>query len=112
MHIILTVADHDQNGFVALARSPRMSEAEARAFIAAQDALVGDDAEPDLQTCSFSFVLDLMEENGDCIDNGKRSLPTQIAMMLAPNPVRQWLNERPYPDAVINRAVPLMALPA
>lgn len=107
-HIILTVADHDQNGFVALARSPAMTEAEARAFIEAKDALVTDESEPDIATGPFTFILDLMEANGDCIDTGKRCLPTQIAMSLAPEQVRQWLDERPDPDSVMDRHIPTL----
>lgn len=108
MHVVLTVADHDQNGFVALARWPTMPETEARAFIAAQDARVDDENEPDIKTASFTFILDLMEANGDCLDTGTRCLPTQVAMSLAPDPVRRWLDERPDPNSVMNRHIPTL----
>ena len=99
MHVVLTVADHEQNGFVAPARWPDMTEGEARSFIEKQDALVDDDSEPDIKTASFTFILDLMSsENGDLIDTGKRCLPTQVAMNLARGPVSRWLDERPDPE--------------
>jgi hypothetical protein len=108
--VILTVADHDQNGFVALAKWPNLSEAEARAFIDAQDALVNDESEPDIKTAAFTFILDLMDdENRDLVDTGKRQLPMQIAMSLAPDQVRRWLDERPVPDLAISHAVPSMS---
>ncbi|MGN6537589.1 MAG: hypothetical protein ACTHKQ_17905 [Mesorhizobium sp.] len=106
MHVVLTVADHEQNGFVALAQWSNLSEKQARAFIDKQDAAVSDESEPDINTAAFTFILDLMESDGDCIDTGKRQLPTQIAMSLAPAQVSRWLDERPFPDAVINRVVP------
>lgn len=112
LHVVLTVADHEQNGFVSLARWPDTIEAEARAFIARQDESITDESEPDIKTAPFTFILDLMEANGDMIDSGKRCLPTQNAMALAPDQVRRWLDERPVPDCVINRAVPILSFPA
>ena len=44
--VILTVADHEQNGFASLARWQFPSEAAARAFIAAEDAAIPEGAEP------------------------------------------------------------------
>ena len=105
--IVLTAADHEQNGFVSLAKWSNLSEMQARAFIDVTDASISDDAEPDIKTAPFTFILDLMDDsNWDCIDTGKRSLPMQVAMSLAPDEVRRWLDERPEPDCVINRAVP------
>ena len=101
--IVLTVADHEQNGFVALAETSVMLDDTARLLIMSVDALVDDDAEPDNKTAAYAFVLDLMAGNGDCIDTGKRMLPAQIAMSLAPEAVSRWLEERPEPDTVINR---------
>lgn len=111
MHsVILTVADHDKNGFVHLAKWPRLTEAEARAFIGTIDASVCDDAEPDIKTASFTFILDLKDDsNGDLIDTGQRLLPTQTAMALAPDEVRRWIEERPEPDSVMDRAIPEIA---
>lgn len=112
MKVILTVADHDQNGFVALAQWPGLSERRARQFIDFIDDAVSDDAEPDIKSAPFTFILDLMDErNGDLIDTGKRQLPTQIAMSLAPDEVRRWLEERPDPDSVMDRAVPVREAP-
>jgi hypothetical protein len=108
-YVVLTVADHERNGFIALARWPTMSEVDARAFIQAADDAVTEESEPDIKTASFTFVLDLMELNGDCIDTGKKCLPTQIAMKLAPDQVRQWLDERPDPDSVMHRPVPTLS---
>jgi hypothetical protein len=109
--VILTVGDHEQNGFVALAQWPRLSEPDARRFIANTDALVSDDNEPDVKTAAFTFILDLVDPRSDVIDNGKRLLPTQVAMSLAPQQVRDWLHERPVPDDVIRRPVPVLAIP-
>jgi len=112
MKIVLTAADHERNGFVALAQWKGLDEHGARAFIAGEDAGVTDESEPDLATVPFTFILDLMnEENGDLVDTGKRILPTQAAMRLAPEQVRRWLEERPDPDSVMNRPVPVLALP-
>lgn len=104
--VILTVADHDKNGFVHLARWPRLSEADARNFIDAIDSEVTDDSEPDIKTASQTFILDLWDERY-LIDNGKRLLPIQVAMSLAPDQVRDWLNERPEPDDVSTRRIPI-----
>lgn len=106
--VVLTVADREQNGFVALARWPALKLDEARGLIEAIDATISDDAEPDIETAAFTFILDLWD--GDyTIDNGKRLLPTQVAMSLAPEQVQHWLNERPSPDSVICRRVPTLA---
>jgi hypothetical protein len=73
------------------------------------DALVDDDAEPDNATAPFVFMLDLHEPaNHDCLDTG-RFLPTQIAQRLAPAQVVMWLSERPEPDTVAFRRVPLLS---
>jgi hypothetical protein len=104
--VILTVADHDKNGFVHLARWPNLSEIDARAFIGSIDGEITDDSEPDIKTASHTFILDLWDGR-DLIDNGKRLLPMQVAMSLAPDQVQDWLNERPEPDSVIRRPVPL-----
>jgi hypothetical protein len=109
--VILTVADHDQNGFVSLAIWPGLSEADARRFISDADALVSDDNEPDIKTAAFTFILDLIDQRSGMIDNGKRLLPTQVAMSLAPDQVQDWLNERPRPDDVIYRSVPALFAP-
>jgi hypothetical protein len=72
--VTLTVADHEQNGFVALARWNFPDEVAARAFI-----------------------LDLHDERGDTVDDS-RNLPMQSVMRLAPVQVSEWLDERPDPD--------------
>jgi hypothetical protein len=105
--VVLTVADHDKNGFVHIARWPNLSEVDARSFIAAVDSEIDDDAEPDIKTASHTFILDLCAGRYEIIDNGKRLLPTQVAMSLAPDHVQAWLNERPEPDSVINRRIPI-----
>ena len=105
--VVLTVADHDQNGFVHLARWDGFSETAARQFIETIDDLVSDDSEPDNKTASFAFILDLWDGQ-DCIDNGNRSLPTQVAMSLAPEQVQNWLLERPDPDSVCDRPIAIL----
>ncbi|MBB2158031.1 hypothetical protein HLH33_17310 [Gluconacetobacter diazotrophicus] len=107
MDIILTVGDHEKNGFVALARWPGLAEAEARQVIGRMDAQVIPDAEPDNATAAFAFILDLWDR-GDLIDTGKRLLPLQDAMRIAQEPVSRWLSERPEPDDVLHRAVPAL----
>lgn len=108
--VILTAADHEKNGFVALTQWTELTETQAREFIAATDALVSDESEPDIKFAPFTFILDLMEGPYDCIDTGKRCLPTQVAMSLAPDEVRRWLEERPDPDSVIDRVIPAKPL--
>lgn len=110
VEVVLTVADHEKNGFIALARWQFSDEAKARSFIAEQDANVPAEAEPDIKTAPFTFILDL-EVNGDMVDNGKRLLPTQSAMTLAPDQVREWIDQRPEPDDCILKRVPLLTLP-
>lgn len=104
--VVLTVADHEQNGFVPLACWPDLTEHQARDFIEAIDGRISAEAEPDNETAAFTFILDLTE-GLDTIDNGKRLLPTQVAMSLAPEQVQLWLNERPDPDSTIMRRIPL-----
>lgn len=98
----LTVGDHERNGFVHLARWQFPDEASARGFIAAENAAIPEDAEPDHMTEPFTFILDL-HEGARCenmVDNS-RNLPMQSAMRLAPNQVRGWLVERPDPDSAV-----------
>lgn len=102
----LTACDHEQNGFVHLAIWRHGSEAEARYMIEAAEALVDREAEPDNATATFAFILDLVSDDGDCHDTGKRMLPTQVAQRLAPDQVAAWLRERPVPDVVERRAIP------
>ena len=101
--IVLTVADHEKNGFVSLATTGFISEKHARSLIASIDRLVDPEAEP-TDDAAFAFILDLMKPNGDCVDTGDRRLPLQVAMTLAPEAVSQWLDERPVPDEVMHRA--------
>ncbi|GGB09120.1 hypothetical protein GCM10011491_41340 [Brucella endophytica] len=108
MRIELTVADHEKNGFVTLARWPRMSKAETLAAVAAIDAEISDEMEPDRLTGPFTFILDIMD-GYDLHDTGQRSLPMQVAMRLAPDQVRTWLEERPEPDDAIDRRVPVLS---
>lgn len=107
MHIQLTVADHEQNGFVSLARWRRMTEADVREAVARVGEEISDDMEPDIKTAPFAFILDICD-GFDIHDIGERCLPTQIAARLAPDQVRAWLDERPDPDAVISRAIPII----
>jgi hypothetical protein len=106
MYVVLTVGDHEKNGFVALAAWRFPSETAARAFMQEHDDAVEDGAEPDIKTAPFTFVLDLMAGIHDMLDNGNRNLPIQVAMKLAPDQVRRWLDERPEPDDVAGRPVP------
>ncbi len=110
-HIELTVADHEKNGFVTLAKWPRMPEAEARAILDAIDATIDDASEPDIKTAPFTFILDLCS-GYDLVDNGKRLLPTQVAMSLAQEQVSVWLDERPDPDSWANMGAPTLPLSA
>jgi hypothetical protein len=98
--VILTVADHEQNGFVSLARWNFPNERAARAFITAEDAAIPEGAEPDQHDpdVSFGFLLDLANGRYETVDNG-RSLPLQSVMRLAPEQVRDWLTDRPDPDS-------------
>lgn len=97
--VVLTVADHEQNGFIALARWNFPDESAARSFIEAEDAAIPEGAEPDHNDpdVAFTFLLDLHDGRWDCVDNG-RNLPLQSVMRLAPDQVRRWLAERPNPE--------------
>jgi hypothetical protein len=113
--VTLTVADHDQNGFLSLARWQFFDGASARAFIAAADAAIPDGAEPDNRDpdVAFNFLLDLYSGQHDLEDNG-RNLPLQVAMRLAPDQVRAWLDKRPDPNALpmANFWGPLLPMPS
>lgn len=109
MNIILTACDNEKNGFVAIAKWIDITPAAACLIIEAIDSQVDDEAEPRLSSDAFAFILDLMDDKtGDMIDTGKRLLPTQMAMLLAPDQVSVWLKERPDPDTVINRRLPIL----
>jgi hypothetical protein len=112
--VVLTVADHEQNGFMSLARWQFPDEAAARAFIEAENAAIPDGAEPDHldPDVSFNFLLDLADGRWDVVDNS-RNLPLQAAMRLAPEQVRAWLAERPDPNAhpIACSWGPLLAVP-
>lgn len=105
----LTVGDHEQNGFVHLARWQFPDEASARAFIDAENAAIPDGAEPDHKTDAFTFILDLHEgERCENMVDNSRNLPTQSAMRLAPDQVRWWLDKRPEPDEMLKFTSPLL----
>lgn len=113
--VVLTVADHEQNGFMSLARWKFPDEAGARAFISAEDAAIPEGAEPDQHDpdVAFGFLLDLVNPRLEIEDNG-RSLPLQSVMRLAPEQVRDWLTERPDPNAmpIANSWGPLLPTPS
>jgi len=106
--IILTVADHEKNGFVNIARMLYPNEACARKIIEAVDAKIDDDSEPDQDDASFWFILDLHlgDRDDQCTDTSRRRLPTQIARQIAPALVDAWLQERPDPDSVAQSPIP------
>ncbi len=99
MEIILTVADHEKNGFIPLGRWTGIEHDQAMSIIAAIDTQIDTEAEPDIETADFTFILDL-NDGSSLVDTGKRNLPLQIAMKLAPEEVSQWLVEKPEPDDV------------
>ena len=110
MNIILTACDREKDGFVAVAKWIDITQAAARLIITAIDSQVDDEAEPRNASDAFAFILDLIDDkSGDMIDTGKRLLPTQLAMSLARDQVSAWLKERPEPDCVINRRVPIIS---
>lgn len=110
MNIILTACDREKDGFVAVAKWIDITQAAARLIIDAIDSLVDDEAEPRSSSDPFAFILDLMDDkSGDMIDTGKRLLPTQLAMSLAPDQVSAWFRERPDPDCVLNQRVPIIS---
>lgn len=111
MKIILTVADHMQNGFIALAQWPGISEPEARQIIFGIDHAVPHGSEPDIATADFTFILGLISDDGcTLLDTGEKLLPTQISMRIAPDQVSQWLADRPDPDTSLWRAAPILPL--
>lgn len=109
MNIILTVADHEQNGFVALAQWSGLSEEEGNHIIAAVNAAIPDEAEPDAATEPYTFILDLMDGAHTRIDES-RLLPMQLAMRVAREQVTYWLEDRPVPDLVSNKVPPTLSI--
>lgn len=105
--IVLTVADHEAGGFVQLAYWPIATLDECHAIVAAIDGRVDGRAEPCLETAPFWFILDIYEDRYNLVDNGKRLLPTQIAMALAPAETAEWLKTRPNPDDIAHDPIPL-----
>lgn len=96
----LTVADHEQEGFVHLARWARTDRASAMKTIDRVMDLIDADAEPDRVEAPFWFILDLVEADGFSQEyEGPKMLPTQIASRLAPEQVARWLRDRPDPDS-------------
>ena len=93
-HLILTVADHEANGFIALARFNM-----PRAFCEAAIQVVNGLIEPgscDRGNDAFNFILDMWDDGGTVGESD--TLPLQMAMRLAPDQVQAWLNERPDPE--------------
>lgn len=107
--VTLTVADHEKNGFVYLAQWVFPSQRAALAFITYQDEIIEDEAEPDILTVPFTFMLDLIIRE-DIIATGAKCLPMQNAMALAPQQVQNWLNEQPEPDDWANNEIPLLGV--
>lgn len=110
--VVLTVCDHERNGFIGLARFGFPLMGDARRFVATVDAMVEDDAEPDRDEAPFWFLLDLHEGDdvASMIDNSRR-LPTQVAHRVAPEAVNAWLAERPDPNLVAGD-IPRLDVPA
>lgn len=113
----LTVGDHIQNGFCHIARWLFPDEAQARAFIQNENDLIDDGAEPDHMVEDYTFILDLHEGDitltgGELVDTS-RNLPLQSAMRLAPDLVREWLENRPDPNGkeeLAKNSSPLLSL--
>jgi hypothetical protein len=108
MMIALTVADHERNGFIELAAWKGLDEATARAFVDKIDSTVTPDMEPDHDDAPFWFILDLKDGRLDLVGTSERMLPTQVAMMLAPEQVKEWLETRPDPDSRLGRSAPAL----
>lgn len=110
MHIELCVGDHVQNGFCYLAQWSKADESTCRAALDAVDEMIDPEAEPDHKTEDYTFLLDLWDGPNNCVDNNKRNLPLQIAMRIAPDQVREWLEKRPDPDSpeMLIRVPPLL----
>lgn len=96
--IILTVADHEQDGFLALAHWPVTSMADGLAAIRAVDASISDEEAGDSKVDAFNFLLDLHSDAHNCDDTSEKCLPLQLAMRIAPDAVQNWLNTRPNPN--------------
>lgn len=103
-HIVLTVADHEKNGFIYLARWTLESRAAAMEAARQVSEAISAEEEPDSRESAYNFVLDVEGPSGDWEQpENTRYLPMQLAMRLALDPVRRWLAERPEPDDVLNR---------
>jgi len=105
--LVLTVADHEQNGFVHLAQWCDFTEGGAREIVSRFDANITEEMEPDIKTAPFTFILDVYSDDYcDLISTGDCCLPLQVASGLAPEQVEDWLQSRPDPDSRSNRAIP------
>lgn len=100
-HLVLTVGDHTQNGFISLARFAMPSLEAARAACDEVNALIDPDS-VDIDTDDYTFILDIWEVGNNpktwgSSDNSNM-FSTQIAMRLAPDQVQEWLAARPDPN--------------
>lgn len=104
----LTLADHDQNGFVAVVRFTGFATtADVLAWVKAFEPITVE-RDPD---ATFEFCLDVFENDHEQVDE-VMPLPTQIARRLAPAAVDRVLNERPEPDTVSGRTFAVLPAPS
>lgn len=110
--VVLTVADHDWNGFIGLARMSFGDEEEARTFLRKVDALIDGSSEPDQEDAAYWFILDRHPggRTDDLEETSERRIPTQVAQRIARKQVDAWLSGRPDPNLVTG-PIPLIGTP-
>lgn len=100
LYLELTVADHEANGFVGLARWRIADMAQGEQLLAELDRLTPSEAAGDPKTDPYTFIMDLRGADDDLLQTSQLCLPLQIAMRLAPERVTWWMNTRPDPDSL------------
>lgn len=95
-HFELTVADHDQNGFHALAVFPSFNDDKIKDDFGALNKLFPQEEFDIAKAESHSFLIDIRDSDGDLYD--QITVPLQFANLIAEDAVREWQNKRPNPD--------------
>lgn len=97
-HFELTVADHTQNGFHALAIFPSKNDEDIdRDFKRLGDLFPEEEMRsPD---DDHNFLIDIRNDECDILD--QVTVPMQFAVRVAKGPVELWQKERPNPDEAL-----------
>lgn len=108
MYVVLTVCDHEKNGFISLAKWFFENDELAKKFINHIEELIKIEENKNEENCSF-----IIEINGTTNDIRFTSINLNLkhALLIAPEQVRSWLAEKPDPEKTFFRAVPTLEIP-